>query len=68
MTLPVDTTTVPNGDHTIRVVVTDASGNRRQTTYPVTVLNATPTPTHAEPTVTPTPTPTPTPTRADADA
>jgi hypothetical protein len=63
--LAVDTTTVPDGPHTLRVVVTDAAGNTSEVTYPLTVINpvATPTPTpEPTPTETPTPTPEPTPT------
>ena len=61
--LAVDTRTVPDGQHTLRVVVTDAAGNTKESIHTLTVMNAvaTPTPT-PEPTPTETPTPTPTPT------
>ncbi|HEX6021786.1 MAG TPA: hypothetical protein VFZ00_07315 [Solirubrobacter sp.] len=62
-TLAVDTTAVPNGEHSIRVEVADAAGNTQHQTYTITVLNPTPTPTPTEtPTATPEPTPTETPT------
>ena len=50
--LAVDTTTVPDGQHTLRVVVTDAAGNTTQQTHTFTVLNpvATPTPRDRRPT------------------
>ena len=63
--LAVDTRAVSDGRHTLRVVVTDAAGNRAESTHTLTVMNAvvmlTPTP-EPTPTETPTPTPEPTPT------
>ena len=58
--LPVDTTTVPDGEHELTVTVTDWAGNAVVARWALEVLNAvmTPTPT-ATPTASPTPTPTP---------
>src|SRR5207249_1093741 len=61
VSIPMDTTKVANGTHTLSIGVRDSSGKTGTGTMSVKTSNAAPAPT---PTPTPVPTPTPTPTPA----